>query len=164
MGQLTRGALSSSCTLLFISLYPTLPYYPLMTHTHTRTHRYTHKCTLWIPHCTGTLSYLLLYCGCGPEEIIEATYSTVVEHKKQEKKMVTSLFGEGFLFQAFIFTHRDAAMVLSYSRPYISLPIVPMFCVGCGKLPGLIHYSLCHRQQGAGPLLCMTDWNEAAEP
>lgn len=33
-----------------------------------------------------------------------------------------------------------------------------------GKLPGLIQCSLCHRQQGAGLLLCMTDWNEAAEP
>lgn len=33
-----------------------------------------------------------------------------------------------------------------------------------GKLPGLIQCSLCHRQQGAGPLLCMTEWNEAAEP
>lgn len=39
-----------------------------------------------------------------------------------------------------------------------------MFCLGGGKLPRRIQYSLCHRQQGAGPLLCMTVWNEAAEP
>lgn len=48
-------------------------------------------------------------------------------------------------------------------RLYISLHIFWMFCVGCRKLPGLIQCSVCHRQQGAGPLLCMTDWNEAAE-
>ncbi|KAK9513925.1 hypothetical protein VZT92_027422 [Zoarces viviparus] len=30
--------------------------------------------------------------------------------------------------------------------------------------PGLIQCSPSHRQQGAGPLLCMTEWNEAAEP
>lgn len=55
-------------------------------------------------------------------------------------------------------------LLMAYSRLYISLHIFQMFCVGCGKLPGLIQCSLCHRQQGAGPLLCMTDWNEAAEP
>lgn len=55
-------------------------------------------------------------------------------------------------------------LLMVYSRLYISLHIFQMFCVGCGKLPGLIQCSLCHRRQGAGPLLCMTDWNEAAEP
>lgn len=39
-----------------------------------------------------------------------------------------------------------------------------MSCGGCGKLPGLIQCCLCDRKQGAGPLLCMTVWNEAAEP
>lgn len=41
-----------------------------------------------------------------------------------------------------------------------------MFCVGCGggEAPGLIQCSLCHRQRGAGPLLRMTVWNEAAQP
>lgn len=55
-------------------------------------------------------------------------------------------------------------LLMVYSRFYISLHISQMFCVGCGKLPGLIQCSPCHRRQGAGPLLCMTDWNEAAEP
>lgn len=55
-------------------------------------------------------------------------------------------------------------LLMVYSRLYISLHIFQMFCVGCWKLPGLIQCSLCHRQQGAGPLLCMTEWNEAAEP
>lgn len=54
-------------------------------------------------------------------------------------------------------------LLMVYSRLYISLHIFQMFCVGCWKLPGLIQCSLCHRQQGAGPLLCMTEWNEAAE-
>lgn len=42
--------------------------------------------------------------------------------------------------------------------------LLKLLCVGCERLPGLIQCSSCHRQQGAGPLLCMTAWNEAAEP
>lgn len=42
MGQLTRGALSSSCTLLFIPLLPHTAILPCTTHTHTDTLTYMH--------------------------------------------------------------------------------------------------------------------------
>ena len=55
-------------------------------------------------------------------------------------------------------------LLMVYSKSVLELWSSRCFVIGCGELPELIQCSLCHRQQGAGPLLCMTDRNEAAEP
>ena len=119
MGQLTRGALSSSCTLLFI---PPLPHT-----THSHTHRDID--TLTYMHTVGiTLCWHFILSFTIVQPWTRENYRDYMQQcsrahcslkcgqaeKKKKKKKKWSLHLQGkvffFLFQALTVTHRDAAI------------------------------------------------------